>query len=264
MYVIFHLMPSGKCDVSLILPAYNEAGTITRTLAEAVEYFRARSLTYEIIVAADGDDGTRELAREFAKTEASICVIGESGRRGKGKGIREGVMLAAGEIVGFADADNKVPIGEFGKLETFLHNGYEIAIGSRGLERSCVKRKQKLYRQIGSVGFGRLMHAVVGLPEITDTQCGFKFFHREVAQDLFRRQQIDGYMFDVEILVLAQSLGYRVREVPIVWSDDADSRLQLVSGNLRNVADLFKIRLTSMRQSEAPATVEAHVNSAPR
>jgi hypothetical protein len=90
------------------------------------------------------------------------------------------------------------------------------------------------------------MQAVVGLPGISDTQCGFKFFRRDVAKDLFRRQRIDGYMFDVEILSLALRLRYRVKEVPIRWRDDGDSRLALVRNNIRNVIDIFRIRFSRL------------------
>lgn len=235
-------MQYSRCDISLILPAYNEAGTISATLAEVTSYFRRSAMTYQIIVAADGDDGTRERAREFARTDGAVEVIGEAIRRGKGRGIREGVKLASGGIIGFADADNKVPIAEFEQLSRFLNGECEVVIGSRGLKGSRVERKQRWYRRVGSRGFYYFMHTVVGMPGIEDTQCGFKFFTREAARDLFSRQRIDGYMFDVEILALAQRLGYRIKEVPVRWRDDADSRLQLVSGNLRNVVDIFKIR----------------------
>jgi len=255
-------MPSRKCDVTLILPAYNEARNITTTLTEAVDYFRARSRTYEIIVAADGDDGTRELAREFANSNTSVSVIGEPVRRGKGKGIREGVMIATGNIIGFADADNKVPISEFDKLEVCFREDYDLVIGSRGLATSRIDQQQPWYRRVGSRGFGHFMHAVVGLPGIRDTQCGFKFFRKAVAKDLFSRQRIDGYMFDVEILALAQRLNYRMLEVPIIWRDDADSRLQLVSGNVRNAIDIFKIRLYCKRHVEAPTAVRTQAKSA--
>jgi dolichyl-phosphate beta-glucosyltransferase len=87
------------------------------------------------------------------------------------------------------------------------------------------------------------MHAVVGLHDISDTQCGFKFFQRQVALDLFRRQRIDGYMYDVEILYLAEQAGYRIVQVPIRWRDDGDSRLQLFRGNLRNAVDILRLRL---------------------
>jgi dolichyl-phosphate beta-glucosyltransferase len=231
-------------DITLILPAYNEAKTIANTLAEAAAYFRSRALRYQIVVAADGEDGTREICRKLAAADPAIFVIGGPGRRGKGRGIREAVAISTGAIVGFADADNKVPIEEFDKFRPWFGE-YPIVAGSRALERQLVERKQPFYRRVGSVGFHYFMQAVVGLPGITDSQCGFKFFRHEVARDIFGMQRIDGYMFDVEILYLARRRGYAVHQVPVRWRDDADSRLQLVAGNLRNVRDIFRIRLGS-------------------
>jgi dolichyl-phosphate beta-glucosyltransferase len=246
-------------DISLILPAYNEARTICSTLEQVMGYFRGRAWSYQIIVSADGDDGTRERAREFGKQHGDVEVIGEPFRRGKGRGIRDAVSIATGEIVGFADADNKVSIDEFEKLEPWLKAGeeYEIVIGSRGLKESLLERKPPWYRLVGSRGFYYFMHAVVGMPGIEDTQCGFKFFRRDVAKDLFSRQRIDGYMFDVEVLALAQRLGYRIKEVPIRWRDDGDTRLQLFSGNLQNAIDIFKIRWSCANVSRAGISVRA-------
>lgn len=243
--------------ISLVLPAFNEAATVARTIGEAVSYFATRGCEYELIVAADGDDGTREIANELAVTNPSIKVIGGKSRRGKGRGIREGVAIASGNIIGFADADNKVPIEEYGKLDPWLARGYDLVIGSRDLPDSKIERPQPFHRRIGSRVFGVFMHSAVGLPDIVDTQCGFKFFRGDIAHDLFRRQRIDGYMFDVEILALAQRLGYRIKQVPVRWRDDADSRLQMFRGNLRNAIDIFKIglslgRLASIRLEADP------------
>ena len=226
-------------DISLILPAYNEARTIATTVGEAAQYFASRGLRYQIIVAADGDDGTRERVRELGFT-----AIGGPQRRGKGRGVREAVALATGAVIGYADADNKVPIEEYARLEPFLQD-HEVVIGSRALAESRIERHQPLYRRAGRAGFRVFMQTVVRLQGIDDTQCGFKFFQRDAARALFSRQKIDGYMFDVEILALARRLGYRIRQVPIRWRDDRDSRLQLVRGNLRNLVDLFRIRLSA-------------------
>jgi dolichyl-phosphate beta-glucosyltransferase len=242
------------CDVSLILPAFNEAGTIASTILETGRYFRARGLRYEIIVAADGDDGTRELALETARQGEPVRVIGNRQRSGKGRGVREAVALAQGKIVGYTDADNKVPIEEFDKirpcLSPDLNYNYDVVIGSRAMRESQIEKRQPLFRQIGGKGFGVFMHAVVGLKGITDTQCGFKFFTREAAREIFSRQRIDGYMFDVEILAIARRLGYRIQQISILWRDDGDSRLALVSGNARNVIDIFRIRLAQSGRSD--------------
>ena len=239
--------------ISLILPAFNEAATIGRTIGKAAAYFEARGLSYEIIVAADGEDGTREAVAALAEVNPRIKVTGHRERSGKGRGVREAVALSTGSIVGYADADYKVPMEEFDNLRPWLDQGVEIVTGSRALARSVIERRQPWYRRLGSMGFHIFMRAVTGLRGVTDSQCGFKFFHRDAALDLFSRQKIDGYMFDVELLVLAQLLGYTVKEAPIRWRDDGDSRLELVRGNLRNVADIWRIRLSRAEYRAAGA-----------
>lgn len=229
--------------LSLIFPAYNEARSIASTLKEAVQYLEEHRINYEIIVSADGNDGTREVVAGFSKTNPRIQGIGSLERRGKGKGIRNAVALATGKWIGFSDADNKTPITEFDKFIPELQKGTEVVIGSRGSRQSLIERPQPWYRRVGARGFAVFMHIFTGLWGIVDTQCGFKFFQADIAHDLFTRQQIDGYMYDVEILYLAKKEGYRIAQVPIRWRDDGDSRLQLLSGNIRNVMDVLSIRL---------------------
>jgi dolichyl-phosphate beta-glucosyltransferase len=230
-------------NISLILPAFNEAGAIAQTIAEAIRYFDSRRYSYEIIVAADGDDGTREIAAGLARDNPELRVIGGPERRGKGRGIREAVRIATGAVIGFADADNKVPIDEYDKFAPLLAAGCPMVIGSRALGESRIERAQPWYRRVGAKGFRVFMEGVTGLRNISDTQCGFKFFQHDVAKRIFGLQKIDGYMYDVEILLLAQRLGVAVREVPIRWRDDADSRLELFRGNLRNFRDILRIRM---------------------
>jgi len=229
-------------SISLIIPAYNEVKRIAQTIDEARDFFARRAQTCEIIVSADGADGTRELVAAMATHDPRLIVMGNVERRGKGCGIRHAVARARGGIIGFVDADNKTPIDEYAKFEPYLRDGCDVVIGSRGLRDSRIERAQPFHRRVGSKGFAIFMHTVVGLHDIVDTQCGFKFFRRDVARDLFARQKIDGYMFDVEILYLAQKTGYRIAQVPVRWRDDGDSRLVLFSGNVRNALDVFRIR----------------------
>jgi len=248
---------SENTDLTLILPAYNECASISSTIDQAFGYFQGRGTQVEIIVAADGDDGTRELIGEKSAGNPDLRVIGHEQRSGKGRGVREAVALARGRFVGYADADHKVPFSEYDKIEPFLREGFEVVTGSRALAESEIERRQPWYRQIGSKGFHTFMQTVVGLPGVHDTQCGFKFFQREIALELFRLQRIDGYMFDVEILALALRLGYRIKEVPIRWRDDGDTRLDLVSGNIRNVRDIFAIRASvrTVKQHRAETVI---------
>jgi dolichyl-phosphate beta-glucosyltransferase len=229
--------------ITLILPAYNEVARISETIRRAMRYFEKRQYRYEIIVAADGDDGTREVVREIARNLTTVSVIGSSVRLGKGYGIREAVKRAHGDFVGFADADDKTPIEELDKLLFLLLEDRDLVIGSRAERESRIETPQPMYRRVGSKAFAFIMHSIVGLRDIKDTQCGFKFFRSAVARELFRRQRIDGYMFDVEILYLARQLGYRIGQVPVLWKDDADSRLELFRGNLRNAIDLLRVPL---------------------
>jgi dolichyl-phosphate beta-glucosyltransferase len=229
-------------SVSLIIPAYNEAAKIGETVGEAYDYFRARGQAFEIIVSADGTDGTREAAAALSRTREGIRVIGTPARRGKGRGIREAVRIARGDVIGFTDADNKTPISEFDKIAPRLQDDHDVVIGSRGILGAQIEKYQPMYRRLGSSAFGLFMHACVGLSDIPDTQCGFKFFRGDVARDLFALQQIDGYIFDVEVLFLARARGYSIAQVPVRWRDDGDSRSPVVSGSFKLGRDLLSIR----------------------
>lgn len=243
-------MSAGGCELSIIIPAYNEAARIVGTLGAVRAYLDGQEKSYEVIVSADGNDGTRELAAEFAGDDGRFRVIGSAQRGGKGRGVRNAMKLARGQVIGFVDADYKTPIEEVEKLLPWFDNGFDVVIGSRGMGDSRIERRQKLYRRVGSKVFAVGMRAVTGLRDVIDTQCGFKFFTRRAARDVFCRQTIDGYMFDVEILRLAQTLNYRIKEVGIRWQDDGDSRLDLVAGNWRNAKDILRI---GWRRFKTPA-----------
>ena len=246
-------MPGSGPELSVIIPAYNESARIVSTLSAVRGYLDSSGRTYEVIVSADGSDGTRERSRQFARTDERFTVLGSPQRSGKGRGVRNGVKIATGQIIGFIDADYKTPIDDVEKLLPWFEKGYDLVIGSRGMGDSLIERRQKMYRRVGSRLFGFGMRMVTGLRDVIDTQCGFKFFTRRAARDIFSRQTIDGYMFDVEILRLAQTLGYRIKEVGIRWKDDGDSRLDLVAGNWRNAKDILRIGLQRFR---APAVIE--------
>jgi dolichyl-phosphate beta-glucosyltransferase len=237
-------------DLSLVVPAYNEAKRIRGTLDGMRAWLEGRGRAWEIIVAADGDDGTREIAAGFGAGDPRLVVIGGKERRGKGHGIRMGVARARGRVIGFVDADDKTPITDLDGLLPWLERGYDVVIGSRAMAESRIERKPPLHRRVGSRLFGLGLRVVVGLRGLRDTQCGFKVFRGDVARELFARQRIDGYMFDVEVLGLAERRGYRIKEVGVRWRDDGDSRLDLVAGNWRNLVDLLRIRTAPRPASE--------------
>lgn len=230
----------------MIIPAYNEVKRIAGTIEETKRYFERIGRSCEIIVVADGMDGTREAVEKLAAADPALKVIGSAKRRGKGLGVRLGVELAQGDVIGYLDADNKTPIEEFDKFEPLLREGWDVVIGSRTHPDARVGNRP-LVRKLGAKGFAVVMHALVGLRDIPDTQCGFKFFQRRAALDLFGRQRIDGYMFDVELLHLARQAKYRIAQIPIRWRDDGDSRLALITGNLRNALDILRIAFAPAR-----------------
>jgi dolichyl-phosphate beta-glucosyltransferase len=250
-------------ELSVIIPAYNEAARIVHTLKATESYLAHRGYSFEIIVIADGSDKTRELSQDYAaQSSAFVHVGGTTERRGKGRAIREGVEMSRGEIVGFIDADYKTPIEECEKLLPWLKKGYDLAIGSRALSDSRVEIPQPLYRRLGSKMFAITMHVMTGLWQIHDTQCGFKFFKRSVARALFRRQAVDGYMFDVEILCLARQMGFAIKEVPIAWRDDGDSRLNVATMK-QNIIDIFRIRFATSAKMLPAATETVELAAKP-
>jgi dolichyl-phosphate beta-glucosyltransferase len=250
-------------DISLILPAYNESKTIVNTVREAHAYFQSRNLSSQIIVSADGTDGTREKSVELAGEIPGIIVLGSPRRSGKGRGIRLGVEQATGTIIGFADADNKVPIEEFDRFLPLLRDKADVVIGSRKRGAPTIEKPQPLYRQLGGWAFYFVMQSFIGLPGVSDTQCGFKFFRYELAKAVFAAQEIDGYMYDVEILALALRMGAKLEQVEVRWRDDADSRLDLVFGNIQNMKDILRIRrrLAAIRPEEYAVLREAAGNT---
>jgi dolichyl-phosphate beta-glucosyltransferase len=193
--------------LSVIVPAYNEAARIGSTLGSIRAYLDTIPGGYEIIVSADGTDGTREKVAELAQGDRRISVIGSQERGGKGRGIRNAMARTRGAVVGFVDADYKTPIEEIQKVLMWFEQGFDVVIGSRGLAESRIEVPQPWYRRYGSELFGIGMHLTVGLWDIRDTQCGFKFFRGSVGRQLFAWQRIDGYMFDVEVLSRARLSG---------------------------------------------------------
>ncbi len=234
-------------ELSVIIPAYNEEERLGPTLRRVLEYFRARGRSIELIVVDDGSrDRTSEVANRFAEEFDEVRLIRLAANRGKGYAVRSGVVNARGRAVLFADADSAAPIAEVERLEAALECGADIAIGSRALRSEDVQVKAKLYRRL----MGRAFHQLVSwltVRGIADTQCGFKLFRAEVAHDLFSRMRMNGFSFDVEVLMMAQRRGYRIEEVPVNWVHQPGSRVNLIVDSLRMAGDLFVIRGHALR-----------------
>lgn len=255
--------PLGHPLLSIVVPAYNEVQRIGQTLSQMQSWLDSKGYDYEIIVSADGTDGTREAVAAIAEKDRRISVIGADERRGKGRGVREGMLRAKGQYVGNVDADYKTPIDQLERMMPFLEEGYDVVIGSRRAEGTLIEKHQPLYRRVGSKGFAVVMRALVGLHGINDTQCGFKFFSRRAAIALFSKQKIDGYMFDVEILRLARLHGMKMKEVGVRWADDGDTRYNPIGGTIKNAKELLKIRFMRYDDQTEPVATAALAASTP-
>ncbi|MFA6111443.1 MAG: dolichyl-phosphate beta-glucosyltransferase [Candidatus Latescibacterota bacterium] len=230
-------------DLSIVVPAYNEVARIGVTLERTLAFLAERPWSCEVIVVDDGSvDGTLSRAAEYVGRSHPVRCVANDRNRGKGFAVRHGVAEATGRFIGFMDADYKTDVAGLDLVMPLLEEGWDAVIGDRTLSSTRIVVARRRFRQWGSLAFRQLVHRLVGLGQFGDTQCGFKFFRAEVARDLFARQRIDGFMFDVEILLLAARLGYRVRPVPVTWSDDPDSRFNPVTGAVRDLAELLRIR----------------------
>ena len=234
-------------DLSVVIPAYNEEDRLEPVLRSMVEYFRARSRSVEVLVVDDGSrDGTSALVQALAAEFGEIRLIRLAANRGKGYAVRSGIVNARGRHVLFADADGATPINEIERLEAALRQGAAIAIGSRARRATGVHVTARLHRRL----IGRAFHALVGaltVRGIEDTQCGFKLFRAEVAQELFSRMRMNGFSFDVEVLLMAQRHGYQIAEVPVNWAHQPGSKVHLIRDSVRMALDLFVIRAHAMR-----------------
>jgi dolichyl-phosphate beta-glucosyltransferase len=226
--------------VSVVIPAYNEAGRILPTLFSRLHHFASQRLSHEIIVVDDGSrDATAALVREVARRLTSVRLICLPSNLGKGAAVRAGVRNASGELVLVEDADGATPIAEFESLRSAVEGGADIAIGSRQpSEHTRVERRLK--RWIMGRTFALLVNGWA-VPGIADTQCGFKLFRSEVARRIFSLQQLNGFAFDVETLRIARVLDFSIAEVPINWADVAGSKVNLVRDSLRMLWDVFRV-----------------------
>lgn len=216
-------------DLSIVIPAFEESKKIARDVESAAKFLESNHLAGEIIVVDDGSkDNTSEVA-ESVKIPPQVIrrVIRYQKHHGKGYAVRRGIMESKGEYVMFADSGCCVPYeNALQGLELLKSGQCGIAHGSRKMQGCHIGKAQSLYRRICSRIFHWYVIIRMKIPsELTDTQCGFKIYRGDVARNLYGESSTDGFAFDIEIIMRAQKRGYRIKEFPLHWSCDRDSRL---------------------------------------
>ena len=226
--------------LSIILPALNEETRLPRCLEQIDHFLQTQPYSAEVIVAENAStDRTADITRDWSVSHPYVRLITLK-ERGKGRAVKAGMMAADGDYRFICDVDLSMPIEEIVKFLPPGANGYNINIATRegkGAQRVDEPEYRHLMGRINN-----LIIKITALPDFEDTQCGFKLFDRESAQDLFSVQQMNGIGFDVELLFIAKRRGYKIREVPITWYFDADSRMRLVQDSLKILAEIWEIR----------------------
>jgi glycosyltransferase involved in cell wall biosynthesis len=230
---------------SLIIPAHNEENRLPDTLLQVTAYLESQPYEYEVLVVENNStDNTLEIGKAFAAQHAHVRVL-HNDQSGKGRAVKQGMLEARGDYRFMCDADLSMPVAEISKFLPPALTNFDIAIGSREAPGS-VRYNEPLYRHLG----GRLINLVIrvlALPGLQDSQCGFKCFTAQAAEDLFRVQTLTGWSFDIELLYVARKRGYRLVEVPIDWYFQVESKVHAVRDALRMIGDIFTIRWKALQ-----------------
>jgi glycosyltransferase involved in cell wall biosynthesis len=239
-------MSSAAPDLSIVIPSYNEELRLPATLERIAGYLPNLGGETEIVVVDDGSkDRTAEVAESFRKTLPSLRVISNGVNHGKGFSVRRGMLEARGRTVLFTDADLSAPIEEAPKLIEALEN-YDVAIGSRALDRSLITVHESRFREFAGIVFNTIVRVILRLPFV-DTQCGFKAFRRECCRILFEQQRIERFGFDPELLYLARHHGLRTVEIPVRWGHSPATKVNMLRDSIQMFVDVFTIRWNAIR-----------------
>lgn len=230
-----------KPYLSVIIPAYNESKRLSPTLVDMDKKLSQVDFSYEILIVNDGSkDSTAEMAERLTHIVKNLRLIDNKENHGKGWVVRQGMLEAKGEIRLFTDADNSTSIDQFSKMIPYFKQGYQVVIGSRDVEGAQLIPAQPWYKSLAG-DMGNLVIQILLLWGMWDTQCGFKAFTAEAAEKIFHLAKIDRWSFDVEILSLAKKLNYKIKEIPVVWVNDAMSHVK-ASAYIQFFMEVFKIK----------------------
>lgn len=232
----------GNTYLSIIIPAHNEERRLPAAFEKINRFLVKQKYSYEVIVVENGShDKTSEVTKDFSRRYKYIKLL-EVKTRGKGLAVKQGMLAASGEFRFICDADLSMPIEEIEKFLPPKTEGYDVIIGTR--EGEGAKRIGEPWKRHM---MGRIFNLIIKLTavrNIEDTQCGFKMFTSEAAQKLFSIQKLNGIGFDVELIFLAKKFGYKIREVPITWYFDEDSRMRLVEDSLKALLEIWQMQKT--------------------
>lgn len=245
-----------KIYLSVVIPSFDEMANLRKGVLEKVEHFLLKKkYSFEVIVVDDGStDGSSEFVEKYATENLHFTLI-KNPHTGKAGAVTTGMLRAKGEYVLFTDMDQATPIEEIDKLLPYFEKGYDIVIGSRNNER----KGSPLVRQFISRANIILRKMLIGIPDISDTQCGFKVFKKEVAHRLFKKVQaihhgfksISGSNvtsgFDVELLYIAEKMGYKIKEVAVSWLYVESRRVNVIRDSIEGLRELFSIRSNSAK-----------------
>jgi len=228
--------------LSVIVPAYNEEERLSQTLKEINNYLRQQNYESEILVVSDGStDRTNEITKNLMAEIKNLRLLEFPKKRGKGFGVRQGMLEAKGGYRIFTDADNSTPLEQIEKMWPHFKEGFDIVIGSRDLKGAVLDPPQPWQRIFAGEAFKLVRKIIVGLWEIQDSQCGFKCFTKKAAEKIFPKCKIDRFSFDAEVLLIAKKLKYKIKEIPIYWKNDLASKVKFKS-MVKMALDLVKIR----------------------
>jgi len=231
--------------LSVVIPAYNEEKRLPATLSKVRDYLSRQKYEWEVLIVNDGSkDNTSAVVSDLIKDWDRFKLIDNQQNQGKGGVVKQGMLEAKGEWRLFMDADNSTDVSEVEKLWPFKEN-FEIIIGSRYLDKDSIKVKQPLMRRMVSRFGNWLIRILLGI-NMADTQCGFKLFSAKAAGDIFPKQTIMRWGFDMEVLAIARKKGYEIKEVAVDWYDAKDSTVKK-SAALKTLKELFIIKWNLMR-----------------
>jgi dolichyl-phosphate beta-glucosyltransferase len=229
--------------LSVIIPAYNEEKRLPKTLEAIDKYLNNQSYDYEIIVVnAGSNDGTPDVVKKYMKSIENLKMIEVKNCPGKGRAVKEGMSVAKGDFRVFTDADNSTSIDQVEKMWPEFEKGHDVVIGSRDIKGAVLDPPQPWLRQmLLGEGFKLYRKIIIGLWKIEDTQCGFKGLTGKAAEDVFPKCKIEHFAFDPEMLVIAGRLGYKIKEIPVRWKNDLESKVKFKS-IIKMALDILKIR----------------------